>query len=66
MSALFYLALIKGKNKLVELLHKPLKLILTFGFAALLVMNFTLSENSPSGVRPIYEYWLIILAIYLI
>ena len=66
MSALFYLALIKGKNKLVELLHKPLKLILTFGFAALLVMNFTLSENSPSGVRPIYEYWLIILAFYLI
>ena len=66
MSALVYLNLCKYKNKLLELLHKPLKLILTLGFVLLLVMNFTLSQNSPMGERPLLEFRAIIFAFYIL
>ncbi len=66
MRALFYLTFCKYKNKFLELLRKPLKLILVLGFAVLLVMNFSHSQSSPSGSRPIYEFRLIVGAFYLV
>ncbi len=66
MSALVYLTLSKYKNKLLELLHKPLKLILTLGFALLLVMNFSVAEASPSGTRPLNEWSAIIFGFYIL
>lgn len=66
MSSLVYLTCCKYKNKLIELLRKPLKLIILLGFAVLLVINFSLSQNAPSGSRPLNEYRLIVLAFYLV
>ncbi len=66
MSSLVYLALCKAKNRLFELLHKPLKLILTLGFIFLTVMNFAVSHSSPLGERPISEFRAIILAFYIL
>lgn len=66
MNALFFLTVHKTKNKLLELLHKPVRLIVTLGFVLLLVMNFTLSQNSPMGERPLLEFRAIIFAFYII
>lgn len=66
MSALVYLTLCKYKNKLLELLHKPLKLILTLGFVLLLVMNFSVAEASPSGTRPLSEWCAVIFGFYIL
>ena len=66
MSALVYLNLCKYKNKLLELLHKPLKLILTLGFVLLLVMNFSVGNASASGTRPLSEWGAIILGFYVL
>lgn len=66
MTPLAYLALCKAKNRLFELLHKPFKLILTLGFMILIVMNFAVSQNSPTGERPLSEFRAIILAFYML
>ncbi len=66
MSPLVYLTVRKAKNKLLELLRKPLKLVITLGFILLLLMNFSVSQNSPSGIRPVAEFKAIIFAFYLI
>lgn len=66
MRPLLFLTLCKTKNKLLELLHKPVKLIFTLLFLFLLVMNFTLSENSLSGERNLSEFKAIIFAFYIV
>ena len=66
MSPLVYLTVCKAKNKFLELLRKPLKLIFTIGFVLLLVMNFTVSQSAPSGERPLVEFKAIIYAFYVL
>jgi len=66
MSPLVYLTVCKAKNKLLELLRKPLKLLVTLGFILLVVMNFSVSQNSPLGERPIFEFRAIIFAFYIL
>lgn len=66
MSPLAYLTLHKAKNKLFELFRKPLKLIVTLAFIALIVMNFSLSGSVASGQRPLVEFKAIILAFYIL
>lgn len=66
MNALFCLALFKIKNKLLELLKKPLKLIAVIGFAVLLAMNFSMSGNSFSAERPFAEFKAIVFAFYIL
>ena len=66
MNALFCLALFKIKNKLLELLKKPFKLIAVIVFAVLLVMNFSLSDNSFFAERPLAEFKAIVFAFYIL
>ena len=66
MSALLFLTLCKIKNKLLELLHKPFRLMITLLFILLLVLNFTLNENSLGGHRPYGEFKAIIFAFYIL
>ena len=65
MSTLLFLTACKMKNKFTELLKKPLKLIITLGLVALLVMNFSLSQGAPVGNRPLVEFEAIIFVFYL-
>ncbi len=66
MNALFCLTTRKIKNKLLELIKNPFKLIVVIGFAVLLVMNFSVSGNSPSGERPFAEFKAIVFAFYIL
>ena len=66
MSNLVYLTVLKAKNKLIELFHKPFKLIVILGFVLLLIMNFAVSKNSPIGERSLSEFKAIIFAFYIL
>ena len=66
MNALFCLTALKIKNKLLEILKKPLKLIVVIGFAVLLVMNFSLSGDSFFTERPFAEFKAIVFAFYIL
>lgn len=66
MRGLIFLSVRSLKNKLIELLHKPGKLILTFFFVALLVMNLSLERISVSASRPISEFYAIVFIFYIL
>lgn len=66
MRVLAYLTLCEYKNKLLELLHKPLKLILCLGFVLLLAMNFSVGNAAASGTRPLSEWCAVIFAFYIL
>ena len=65
MNPLFFLTARKAKNKFLELLHRPFRLIVTFGFILLIIMNLTLSQNSLPGERPMYEFFAVVYAFYI-
>lgn len=66
MSPLVYLTTMKAKNRFIDLLHKPLKLVLTIGFIVLLVMNFSVSQGASFGERSLQEFKAIIFVFYLL
>ncbi len=66
MRSLIYLSSRRVKNKLLELLHKPGKLILSLMFVTVLVMNLSIERISASGSRPISEFYAIVFAFYII
>lgn len=66
MRSLFYLSSCTLKNKLLELVKKPGKLILSLIFIVLLVMNLSLESISASGTRPINEFYTIIFIFYIL
>ena len=66
MTPLLFLTLCKLKNKLLELLRKPGRLIAALAFLAILVMNFSLYADGLSGQRPLSEFRAIIFAFYIL
>lgn len=66
MKSLIFLSSRKLKNKLTELLKSPWKLIMTLGFIMLFVMNMSIDKISPSGSRPIVEFYAIIFVFYIV
>ena len=66
MRSLIYLTSRSLKNKLLELLHKPGKLILTVGFVVLILMNLSLQGVTSSGSRDVSEFYAIVFAFYIL
>lgn len=66
MSSLIYLSTHRLKNKFIELMKKPGKLILTLVFVALLIMNLSVERFSGSGSRPVSEFYAIVFAFYIL
>lgn len=64
MNALFCLTAQKIKNKLLEMLKNPFKLVVLIGFTVLLVMNFSLSGSTAFGERPLAEFRAIVFGFY--
>ncbi len=64
MKSLFYLTSRTWKNKFSELIRSPLRLIVTVGFIALLIMNFSADIFHSYGQRPLEEFYAIIFLFY--
>lgn len=66
MRSLIYLSSRKIKNKFLELVKKPGKLILTLFFIALVIMNLSVESISYAGSRPLSEFYAIVFAFYIL
>lgn len=66
MKSLIFLTSRKLKNKLLELVRSPGKLVITLAFIAIFVMNMSIDKFSAYGSRPIVEFYAIIFVFYII